>query len=77
MFQHHTHIDAPSSHDGTTHDHGSNQTHYPGEGVDAVQEAFNAYKLWHQKLSVLTSADQDKYTALVNKFYEDRYKGNF
>ncbi len=44
-------------------------TNYPGTGLDAATEAFNAYKLWGEKLRRLDDEGARKYDQLCS---EDR-----
>ena len=64
-FPKHTHINQLDIHDGTDHDHGANQTHYPGAGVDAKAEVTIAMNVFIEKLARLSVDDQDCITYIM------------
>lgn len=51
-------------------------THYPGMGLTAPVEAFNAYKLWHRRQAALTPADYVAYDKLVQEHKASEEKAN-
>jgi len=48
------------------------QVHYPGEGLDAATEAFNAYKLWREKLARLSTEELVPYSKSVVEYNVQR-----
>ena len=53
------------------------ETNYPGVGLTAEVQAFNSYKLWHERQRALTPEQYVGYDKLVRDFGTEQHRARY